>query len=52
MSYKCKLGCEKTCEVLNKKLGDCEITDTDTSEVFWRCPNYIKEQPQKQEQKK
>ena len=36
---KCKYNKEKTCEILNKQLGDCEIEEDDI--VVWRCPDYI-----------
>ena len=47
MTFKCKLGEEKTCSILNEKLGDCEICEDDFCseygyKVVWRCPNYEK----------
>jgi hypothetical protein len=45
MAYKCKECLDKTCSILNKKLGDCEITEEtiEGTRVVWRCLNYIKE---------
>ena len=35
---KCKENKQDTCDILNEKLGDCEIVEN--GEVCWRCPNY------------
>jgi len=45
-AFKCKLGEQKTCSILNEKLGDCEICEDDFCseygyKVVWRCPNYV-----------
>ena len=32
---KCKKGLEKTCNIKNIELGDCEIEDEGI--VYWRC---------------
>lgn len=40
---KCALNKEKECEILNKKLGDCEIYDDVHCCVRWRCQFYVDE---------
>jgi len=45
MINKCELNKEDTCEILNEKLGDCEILDEDDEDEYgycsgWRCSHY------------
>lgn len=47
MTFECELKCEKTCKILNEKLGDCEMLDESSWDEErqcytsgWRCPHY------------
>ena len=49
MTMKCRYNKEMTCEILNKKLGDCEICDGLNGEVQWRCNDYVDEEVQEEQ---